>query len=123
MGGGSGTGAGGWGGVSKPGGHPGVCTGGFGDLVLGSGTGKTGRGGSKTCLFCWVTGEVISDTDASEEAMVDDDAEEEAKELFGPLKFVKATDVLGPLKVAVVVTDWKVGVGVLSYRPRVMEGW
>jgi hypothetical protein len=90
-GGGAGAGASGWGGVSKPGGRPGVCTGGFGDLV-------------------WWSG-IISDTDASEEAKVDNDATGEAKELFGPLRLAKTTDVLGPLKAAVVVTDWKVGVG------------
>ena len=67
--------------MSKPGGQPGVCTGGIGD-----------RG-------------MISHADASEEAKVDTDTAGEAKELCGPLRFAKATDVLEPLTAVVVVTD------------------
>ena len=48
---------------------------------------------------------MVSDADASEEAKVDIDTAGEAKELCEPLRFAKATDVLGPLKAAVVVTD------------------
>ena len=54
---------------------------------------------------------MVSDADASEEAEVDTDTAGEAKELCGPLRFAKATDVLEPLTAVVVVTDWKVGVG------------
>ena len=65
--------------MSKPGGWPGVCTGGTGNLGE---VGKTDATGAKG----------------------DTDAEEDVKELCSPLKFAKATDVHKPA-LAFVVTN------------------